>query len=851
MANMDELYMALRNADKAGDVQSARTLAAYIKSMPADAPSAPVEKPWSVFDSIKQGAINLGAGAIRGAGSIGATILAPYDMAVDAIKGDRGPNLSGLVTGQRPISRNQERRQAMDKALAGMGAEPDSALYAVGKIGGEIAGTAGAGGVVANALGRVPAVAAAAPNLLQAVRSSGMVAGNTSGVANALTRAGGGAISGAAQAAMVNPSDVVSGAAIGAVTPGLLKLAGMAGAQVLNAVKGGRPNAGKMLADALGVTEAELPAMVAAANRAPAELVPGSKLTFSQALQTQGANTPGAKMLERVVSGGPGGDALLKRFADQGEARMAALQAQGAETYQGAAADLKTRAGDKIGAILRTQAGDDQATARAAWEALHGRAGNEGVALQLPLDEMQGAMGALGPGTVGAGKDAQALMREAQNIGTLEIPPITFGKASSGARQESLLDAVKRAGGINAGSVSSRMLGGEVAALRESGLGRVVYKNRGQSAAKMAEKMHEAGFLPDEDPATLLDLLRNAGASTFSRGANMDSVYRAAAERAMGDAPTEVQRVAVAAPFDAFQRLRRSAGELAAKPNISPAEANVLGNFKRLLEGRVDEAAQGNLLSGEVMPAGFRGEYNAARDMTRANAERYKAGNNITQILNRPVGQDYKLAGDEVTNKLWHGGAGLAQDVGNLKGVLSGDNYDPTMEALRKFIMTDAASKVTAGGNLGSALPKYVENRLPGLQEAMAPEQLNALSGVAADIRNAEAAASVPGLRGSDTQAKIARALDAGLLDSTMARALARVTTFKGLGIEPMRSKWAASFVESKGKTMAALLADPKAAAQALQDAAFISTADPASLRALQLVVSRGAPVLAASQSSP
>lgn len=186
---------------------------------------------------------NLGAGAVRGAGSIGATIMYPVDKAQDLFYGDRGPNVSGLVTGQQPLSRNQERRASMDWSLGDVGADTKSPAYAVGKVGAEIAGTAGAGGLIANGTARaLPAVAEYAPNLLNAIRTGGMVAApagsNAAPVINALTRAAGGAITGGASAAMVDPSQTGRGALIGAGAPLVAQAAGKAGNAIANLVRG-------------------------------------------------------------------------------------------------------------------------------------------------------------------------------------------------------------------------------------------------------------------------------------------------------------------------------------------------------------------------------------------------------------------------------------------------------------------------------------------------------------------------------------------------------------------------------------------------------------------------------------
>lgn len=184
---------------------------------------------------------NLAAGALRGAGSIGATMMYPIDKATDAIKGDRGPTVEGLISGKQPMSRNEERRAAMDSSLSDMGAETDSMLYKGGKIGAEVAGTMGVGGALANGARFVaPALAATATGgkMLNAIASAGF----KTGAPAATTRAGmvvdlgirsaGGAANGAASAGLVNPQDAKLGAVIGGALPGAAKLVG-AGAQLV------------------------------------------------------------------------------------------------------------------------------------------------------------------------------------------------------------------------------------------------------------------------------------------------------------------------------------------------------------------------------------------------------------------------------------------------------------------------------------------------------------------------------------------------------------------------------------------------------------------------------------------
>lgn len=228
---------------------------AYLSSKP---PTQPAKPQTTLMQDIKQGVGNVVAGGIRGAGSIGATLLYPIDKATDLIKGDRGPNLTGLITGKQPLSRNEERRQAMDEGLRSMGAEPESMLYKGGKLAGEIAGTAGVGGALANGTRVAAAVGgkaipAAVEPLLNAIASSGM---STGGVAaqggkavakNLLTRAAGGAITGGASAGLVDPNQAGVGAVIGGALPPSLMAVGKGGALIGKGVS-------KLTKNVLGMT---------------------------------------------------------------------------------------------------------------------------------------------------------------------------------------------------------------------------------------------------------------------------------------------------------------------------------------------------------------------------------------------------------------------------------------------------------------------------------------------------------------------------------------------------------------------------------------------------------------------
>jgi hypothetical protein len=193
-------------------------------------PAVPVVPPGGIpgFDEGLQGLGNIAAGAVRGAGSIGATLVSPYDIAKDAIAG------KGLS-----LASNRERRQGMDDALQTVGAQPNSLLYKGGKLGGEIAGTAGTGTVLAKgaqALG-------AAPEVISAIQTAGMTTGNNpvgfgAKAADMALRTGAGALTGGATAGLVNPSDAPMGVVIGGATPGVVSAAGKAGEMIGKVIRG-------------------------------------------------------------------------------------------------------------------------------------------------------------------------------------------------------------------------------------------------------------------------------------------------------------------------------------------------------------------------------------------------------------------------------------------------------------------------------------------------------------------------------------------------------------------------------------------------------------------------------------
>jgi hypothetical protein len=167
---------------------------------------------------------NVAAGAVRGAGSIGATILAPWDVANDYLDG------KGLT-----LESNQRRRSDMTDALESFGADPNAPEFQAAKIGTEIAGTLGAGGAVANGVRLIPG---AAP-LASSIASGGFTTGMAPGVANWATRIAGGAIGGGATAGLVDPKNIPAGLVMGGALPVVAGVSGKAGDAISRGLESG------------------------------------------------------------------------------------------------------------------------------------------------------------------------------------------------------------------------------------------------------------------------------------------------------------------------------------------------------------------------------------------------------------------------------------------------------------------------------------------------------------------------------------------------------------------------------------------------------------------------------------
>lgn len=187
-----------------------------IKTQPRGA--VPAEQP-GMLESI-------GAAVGRGVGEIGLGAQKLVGMGLEKL----GAEKAGKWL-QEDVARG---KQKLEAELA-----PYKAAYptatGIAQFAGETAATLPVGGVLAKPIqtigAAIPSAAKVTSPLAQSIASGGFQTGLQPGVANMLTRAAGGAALGGAAAALINPEEAGTGAAIGAALPGVSNV--LAGARRL------------------------------------------------------------------------------------------------------------------------------------------------------------------------------------------------------------------------------------------------------------------------------------------------------------------------------------------------------------------------------------------------------------------------------------------------------------------------------------------------------------------------------------------------------------------------------------------------------------------------------------------
>jgi hypothetical protein len=178
--------------------------------------------------------------------------------------------LGATETGQA-LQQDAARRQAEQEAFIAPYREVAPTMTGAGEFTGEVIGTLPAGGVIARGVGAIPGAGA----LAQSIRTGGFSTGMAPGAANIATKAAGGAVLGGTSAALINPEEAVTGAAIGAAAPFALPIVGkyvsIGGGKIVDAFTGklAPVKAGKVAREMAGDTINQIRA---ANNLAPVDI---------------------------------------------------------------------------------------------------------------------------------------------------------------------------------------------------------------------------------------------------------------------------------------------------------------------------------------------------------------------------------------------------------------------------------------------------------------------------------------------------------------------------------------------------------------------------------------------------
>lgn len=221
---------------------------------------------------------NVAGGMVSGLGAIGSTVLRGAGEA-ERLGGTLlglPPVLSELGVADRTPEQSARRRALIEQFVTErMGAEPSAIGRTVGRIGTEIAGTAGVGPLLA------PAAAARFPNVARALETGGFAGGQGAGAI--IPRVLGGTTVGGTSAAMVDPADLTTGMAFGAGAPFVMglatKLIGKGIGATADATTGGgiaESRARNMLVQSIG--EQNMPNAMAALRVARPEGIPDEAL---------------------------------------------------------------------------------------------------------------------------------------------------------------------------------------------------------------------------------------------------------------------------------------------------------------------------------------------------------------------------------------------------------------------------------------------------------------------------------------------------------------------------------------------------------------------------------------------
>jgi hypothetical protein len=710
--------------------------------------------------------------------------------------------LSDLVTGNKPRSPAEATVADREASIAQFNAErADDPFFEGARILTPIAATLPVGNVAGAA---IKAAAPRLPWIGEAVASGGfkLGAGAPTGIVGRnLLRAGGAATNAAAQSlAMGEDAETIGkSAAIASVLPGGVRVAERVGTTGANLLRKTFPS--QLARDARTIARVgeltDLPAARAALSQTGPHLVgPGGE---SVATAPQILQNPGISQLQRTLrNAGDTRQVLADQAADA--ARDATLARVG-----NVAPDLPAARGDFGTALERN--------VRAADEAARVRVEREFDAVDpfdetrflLPIDKMRAAREKfLGRGTFGKRAGADAAVSTAENIGTEVLPAVQATAAPSARKQgEDLFSALRSLGGIKQDAPGSKLFSGELNDLKQSGARVVIQNGRGQSPDVLAQAMHARGFIPDDDPATLLNAMRDhaAGNKVFSVASERGGAMKAGVERAMGDAPG-AETIERAVPFREVQNLRSSIGEAHADAAARgrTREAAALDKMRREIDLAVDNVAAGGAREGENFPADIVNQWRDALAAHQSRMQTFRTGPQEGIFrANGPRGGE--LAGQFFSPRL-----SQTEDIAAF-----GRIADPETTRLLKDVAVTELNALRRGGRLSPAqVDRYLAQRGGAVRGLFTDAEIAQLTGVRQSLNREAAADSLNTVKvGSNTAQNIDSALSNGLLDSQVLARTVRNIPLIGPGAGSLLEGVKGAAKKSKVDRLGRLLAEP------------------------------------------
>ena len=462
------------------------------------------------------------------------------------------------------------------------------------------------------------------------------------------------------------------------------------------------------------------------------------------------------------------------------------------------------------------------------------------TALYLPIEEMQKASAKyLGPGTFGTGSRAAQAIETAKNIGTEVLPEVKAIPKSAVGKQQTLEQAVRGLGGIKPGEYLSK----EISELgrKQSGTTGLVGKT-GKDVETMAELMHERGFLVDNDPALLIDMLRNKGGRNTFASDVYDNAFQREFESAMGEMPGK-ETILKTVPFQTVQNLRSSIGEAAevAAAKGANKEAGALKQMIAEIDSRINRAAGGKAGENEFFPKDIADQYRKALKLHEEKMLQFETGPQAG-MFRKGADKQAQIQGAEIPGKFYNANMSQADDVRAFKKLIG--NRTDLADQLKSFAITQMAGKETRMGNLGEQFLRFIEARTGANRELFSPQELQTINQVAKAVENQIQTEGLGRVSGSDTAQKIATMQKMGLLDNRLLDMLAHkipvVGQFTGPALEGLRK----TAQQTRNETMARLLANPEEFAKALNKP--MENKSLADALRMSLPVTRGLPVIAA-----